>query len=233
MSEEMLREALRPGPDCMSVEVLLESMDQPQGAPARLMAERHVAECPRCSGELALANEFVYGQPRPEEIEAVEWIAARTSRNSGSRPKPWWTRVWTTTGGKTGLVAIAAAAAALVIAVNVHTKPALPEIGGNQEIFRSAPLHAVSPIGESRTTPDVFEWTKVEAAAAYVLTIEEVDHTPVFQGTVDGTSAPVPMQARKILQAGRPLLWSVIARDAKGAEVASSGAQRVIVSGAR
>ena len=233
MSEEMLREALRPGPDCMSVEVLLQSMDQPPGAPARLVAERHVAECPRCSGELALAREFAYGQPQPEEIEAVEWIAARTNRNSGRGRKGWWARIWSTTGGKTGLVAIAAAAAVLMIAVNLRTKPALPEIGGSQEIFRSAPLHAVSPTGETRTAPDVFEWTKVEGAAGYVLTIEEVDHTPVFQSTVDATSTPVPAQARKILQTGRPLVWSVIARDAKGAEIASSGAQRVVVSGAR
>jgi hypothetical protein len=79
--------------------------------------------------------------------------------------------------------------------------------------------------------PDVFEWTHMDAAISYTLVVEEVDHTPVFEGAFSGTSAPMPDPARKILRTGRPLAWRVIARDAKGVELASSETERVTVSG--
>jgi len=219
----------------MPLEALLERMDLPVGSPRRVELEQHAAECFHCGNELALAREFAMAEPRPEEVEAVQWISARLNQNrrvesaerewARQNPAPWWQRIWGSLAGKAGLAAVVAAAAGLFIVVNLRTRPPLPEIDGGTDILRSAPLRAVSPAGETSSIPDSFQWTKVDGATAYTLTIEEVDHTSVFEGTFTGTSAPMPQEARKLLEPGKNLAWKVIAKDARGAEISFSGTQ--------
>jgi hypothetical protein len=202
--------------------------------------EKHVADCPRCLNELALAREFSAGHPRPEEVEAVHWIEDRLNQNrrvdaaqrewTGRKGVSWWTRMWATATGKAGLVAIPAVALALVVFMQVRTKPVESTIDGGAEVLRSARLRAVSPIGEKSVLPNSFEWTSVNGASSYVLTIEEVDRTPVFEGAFPGTSAPMPDHARKLLLSRRPLVWKVIAKDPRGVEISSTGTQRLAVS---
>ena len=235
MNEEGLRKAFQAGPECLNVEALLENLDLPVGAPQRKALEEHAAECLRCRNELALAREFAAAQPRPEEVEAVQWISARLAQNrkveaaerawSVATPAPWWHKIFGTFAGKAGLTAALVAAAALLIVVNVRSRETLPVIDGGTDILRSAPLRAVSPTGETSSIPELFQWTRVEGAASYTLNIEEVDHTSIFEGNFQGISAPMPDQARKLLEPGKVLVWKVSARDARGSEISVSGAQ--------
>jgi hypothetical protein len=92
--------------------------------------------------------------------------------------------------------------------------------------MRSAPLHAVAPVGELERVPEEFRWTVVPGAARYSVVVTEVDLTPVFQTRVGTNSIPLPDEVRKMLGPGKILQWTVIAEDSSGRELATTGVQR-------
>ena len=226
MDHETLKSMLQAGPDCPSVEVLASRMDLPAESAERREVDAHVATCAHCRTELALLREFESGTVRPEEKDAVEWITNRLAsggarqqirqpQDSGSK---WWQRLWS----PPGFAAALAVAAALIIAVNVEwRRPVIP--GEGPDVVRSAPLRAISPLGDLAVPPQEFRWTAVSGAAAYRLTVTEVDRTVVFKDKFTTNSTPVPEQVRKLLQPGKPLLWTVTAEDASGREIATTG----------
>src|SRR5690349_2348442 len=116
MNEETIRAAFAAGPDCLPLEVLARRMDLPAEAAERRAMETHLAECGHCRAEFALLREFEAGTIRPDEKEAVQWIAERLA-SEGRRQRAaksmeprreWWRRLWT----PPAMVATLAAAAA-------------------------------------------------------------------------------------------------------------------------
>jgi hypothetical protein len=217
-----LSAAFQSQPGCLPIEDLARDLEFPPESMQRRAAEAHVSECAHCRTELALLREFVTGTPRGEEKEAVEWIQARLTPPQGVRSRSrWWQSMWSPR-----YAGVLAVAAALIIAINIewHKPATVPQEQG--DVMRSAPLHAIAPVGGLAGAPQEFRWTPVPGAAGYSILVTEVDLTPVFQSRVTGTSIPLPDEVRKILVPGKTLQWTVAAEDAAGRELATTGVQK-------
>jgi hypothetical protein len=205
-------------------------MDFPLGSAQRKAAEEHVSACAHCRTELALLQEFVAGNIREDEKESVDWIKGQLTppaqvpreikqpRDQGSR---WWGKLWSP-----GYAAALAVAAALIVFVNVEWRRPASVPGQQADVMRSTTLRAIAPVGELDRVPEELRWSDVPGAARYSILVTEVDLTPVFQGRVGSSSIPLPEEVRKILVPGKVLQWTVIAEDASGRELATTGVQK-------
>lgn len=232
MIDSGIAQLFRPGPDCLPVDELSASLNLPEGSAQRRTVENHVVTCTRCHNELALLNAFESGAIRENEREAVEAITGRlglAKRKAEKASASWWQRLVSPTG-----IAVAlAVAAALIVAVNLDRGGLRPIATETADTFRSAPLRAISPLGEVDGIPREFRWTLVPGAATYSLNVMEVDHTPVFSDKVPGTSFSIPSEVGKLLQSGKTLAWNVIAYDNDGRRLASTTLQRIQVKSSK
>ena len=225
MNDNGIAQFFRPGPDCQPVDELSASLNLPEGSSQRRAVENHVVTCSYCHNELELLHVFESGAIRDDEREAVEAIAGRLAPVNLKPPKAsaaWWQRLFS----PPGFAAALALAAALIIAVNLDRGGPHPIANGAPDTLRSAPLRALSPLGEVQGVPQEFRWTPVPGASTYSLSVMEVDRTPVFSEKVPGTSLPIPSHVGKLFQTGKVLQWNVIAYDNSGRELASTALQR-------
>src|SRR5690242_21429454 len=79
--ENILRDALGPGADCLRLEQL-EMFAAALSTPPPALA-KHVASCPYCQTEIHLLREFQAASPRAGEGDAVQLITARLKARSG------------------------------------------------------------------------------------------------------------------------------------------------------
>jgi hypothetical protein len=224
-----MKVALSAASDCPTLETLVQSLDLAQPTAERVAAEDHLKNCATCRNELAMFREFESGQELPHEKDDVDWIAqqladplARQKPKVVEMPLKWWQGGWSSPVGWSAM----AAAAVLIFAVAVNMpwhRPAAPV--EQPDVLRSVPLRALSPAGDLTQAPTEFQWSPVNGAAAYVVTVSEVDRTIVYQKKVTNTSLPTPYDVGKLIQPGKTLLWVVRAEDSAGREVMSSGEQ--------
>jgi hypothetical protein len=230
MNDESLIKALRPGPECLPIEVLARLIDQ-QPESRDLDAQRHLAECAHCRSELALFGEFEMGTIRPEEKDAVAQIVsrlavpARAARQS-HQPAEVRLRWWEQFSWKYGLTAAFAVAAALLVGINVETMRHSADPSRSADVLRSAPLRAIAPVGDLDTIPNEFSWTAVPGASTYDLKVSEVDNTPLFESTITGTFLTIPTELRAQIGSGKTLQWIVNAQDKSNHEIATSGVHK-------
>jgi hypothetical protein len=225
MNDNGISQFFKPGPDCLPVDDLAADLNLPEGSAQRRSAEQHLATCAHCRNELELLSAFESGAIREDERVAIEAITARLASAKPRRQTVsavWWQRFFS----PTGFAAALAVAAALIVAINLDRGGSTRVEDGAPDTLRSAPLRALSPLGELNGVPQEFRWTPVNGASTYSLNVVEVDRTPVFSGKVPGTSLPIPSQVRELLQTGKILQWSVTAYDNAGRELASTALQR-------
>ena len=238
MSQAVIKEAIRVGTECPSLETLVRALEPADGQPENRAAADHLSSCLHCRTELSLLREFERVESHQEELEDVQWIAARLAATPVPQLKPkapaivpkviaikakWW-HAWTSPGRLGAL----AAAAVLIFAIGIYLpwQSSQRGFGGSGDTLRSAPLRALVPAGDLTSVPKEFQWSAVDGAAQYVLTIQEVDRTVIFQMKTTATSLPVPPEAARLLLPGKALLWNVRAVDSSGREIAVSGEQR-------
>jgi anti-sigma factor RsiW len=80
MEEQHLRRALRPGPDCPSIERLGRYADGTLTAEERRGDESHVATCVNCQAELVLLQAFATASVRGDEADDVRWGVEQLAR---------------------------------------------------------------------------------------------------------------------------------------------------------
>src|SRR3954454_7932753 len=100
--ENILRNALGPGADCLRMEQL-EMFAAALSTPPPALA-KHVASCTYCQTEIHLVREFQAATPRAGEADAVQSITARLKARSGEifparqvQPEiseSWWKAFW-------------------------------------------------------------------------------------------------------------------------------------------
>ena len=239
MSDSMLRKALAPSGACGNPLELgrLADGSLPQPAAARL--SHHLLACPRCQTELAMLKEFENAAPRPHEEEAVSRISARLERrfseasaaSSSSRTHrqaalPRRSRFRALNAGGFALAA-ATLAAAVTIGLREAREPELEQPSpGAAAVLRSGAIAAVSPAGELEAAPDELRWQHWTDAVSYSVRVMEVDRAEVWSAETHEASIALPPAVRARIVPGKPLLWEVVAKNAAGRTVASSGTQR-------
>jgi hypothetical protein len=240
---EMLRAALAPSRDCVSIEQLSRLCDTDRSGAADARAAEHVAGCLRCRTELALLKQFESGALRPGDEEDASWILERLPhdlarlttgdvlsprRTAPGRPAPRWRRFLvprTLAGG------LAVAAAALLVILNVPGREAQPpELPGDATAgpagFRSDAIAVKGPAGDVDVVPRDLRWEPAAGAASYSVQLMEVDRTPVWSGESRDPKIALPAVVRARVVPRKPFLWQVVAKDASGQAIASSEIQR-------
>jgi hypothetical protein len=228
--DAQMKAALSASSACPSFEGLVQDLELVEPTAERLAAQDHLKNCVACRNEVALYREFESGQELPHEKDAVDWIAQQLADAQSPQkskvvemPLNWWQGGWRSPVRWSAV----AVAAILIFAVAVNIpwrRPAIPV--DKPDVLRSLPLRALSPAGDLTQAPREFQWSAVSGAAAYVVTISEVDRTVVYQKKVTNTSLPTPYEVGKLIQPGKTLVWVVRAEDSAGREVMSSGEQR-------
>jgi hypothetical protein len=214
MEDEILRSALEPGADCLSVEDLGKYRDGGLDAAARAACAAHLEHCVTCQAELALLEAVTSA---PVQYEPTEIVAPTPRRWFDIRPFP-----------------LVAAAAAMVIGVaaggvyllTMNQAPTLPgRVDTRGEVTRSLAIAVRRPLGEVDEAPQRFEWHAVDGAARYQARLFAVDRTELWSVSTAAAEVDLPDRVRASFVPGRTFAWDVMAYDASGAVIAESGSQ--------
>jgi hypothetical protein len=223
----LLKLALSASPDCASL-AQLERLDE-----ADANVWEHVASCPRCQTEWTLLNAFEAAKPDAGEQADVSWISDRLmerfslepERKAPVPPRRRWPRFRALSAG------LAAAAMLLAVAVGVGLRERhSPDVAApsvlEERTLRSGEILALGPEGELDRLPSELRWQPVDGAASYSIRLMEVDRSVLWAAETAAASAALPPPVLAQVVPGKPLLWQVIAKDAKGSTVAESPVQR-------
>ena len=219
---EMVRDVLSASADCLPIERISEALTADE--------EAHVTHCPRCQAERSLWR-LADTDTRPEEREAVRWIAAEVGRRRTESGTPAPSRfAWLWLGS--GRLAAAAAAIVLVSGIGYLSWTREPALHAPAAVtaYRSTEIQPVAPVGDVKTAPRELEWQAMAGATAYEVVVEEVDHTALWRGASASTRVSLPTSVVEKLVPGKTVLWRVDAKNSAGAVVGQSAATRFRVA---
>lgn len=235
---QLFKDALSPKPAC-ATPFALDSLRRASTPPEESAAIRkHIAGCVRCQAELRLLAEFEGGAPRPGEEEAVSSIEARLERrfstgqpgtpaksgHSTAQRRRWPLFRRFQAGGFA--VAAALLVAAVAIGLREVRQPELGAVPQTRMVLRSAEVTVLSPADDVREAPAELRWQPWASAASYSVRVMEVDRTELWRSETGQTAIALPPEVRARIVPRKPLLWEVVARDANGGTLASSGTHR-------
>jgi hypothetical protein len=233
MEREILRTALAPGAECLSIDRLACHADGTLGAQEEAEAAAHIRGCLNCQAELALLRAVMSSGVRPGEADVVRdgmaRLEARTPVMAGAARREASARPGRLRSGT--LLPVAAMAALLLAAggryyVVSRRAPALPSsVNTAGEVTRSAAIAVRAPIGDLAEPPRRLDWLVVAGAVRYRVRMMEVDRREVWSTITSAAGVELPPAARASIGPGRTLLWDVTAYDASGAAIAESGPQ--------
>lgn len=234
MEEQNLTNALRPGPDCLSIERLGRYADGALTPDERRREESHVVTCPNCQAELALLQAFATPSVRDDEAEAVRWGVEQLRRREpeifeGGRLKDVPVRRWLSIERLRPALALAAVLLALVGGYYLSTQgvPGLPtDIGSSPETTRALAVSLVGPIGDQTAVPARLQWQPVSGAARYRVRLSEVDRHEIWSSDTLDAAIDLPADVRARIVPGKTLVWQVTAYTASNAPLAESPAER-------
>jgi len=234
MERKILSDALKPGPDCLSIEYIGHYADGALPAAERVVASAHIEACANCQAELALLRAFAATTVRDDEAESVRaGVAALRRRESdilgsGRREASslgQWGSVWLFRH------AISLAAVLLLVVGGFYllnpAPPRLPtNVSSGDEVTRSLTVAVRAPIGEQVDAPARLEWQPVTGAVRYRVRLMEVDRHELWSTDVAATSVDLPQDVRARIVPAKTLLWQVTAYGASNAPLAESDVAR-------
>ncbi len=232
MEDEVLRAALGPGDDCLSVEQLARYADGTFGSREQDAAAAHIGSCQSCQAELALLLAVTSDSLRPGEADLVSEGTMRIERRAPeilsrhtprtSQPRRFWIDA----------LPLSAVAVVLLIGISAGTfyyfraarPPELPSrVTAGDEVPRSLSVRLRAPIGDQIEVPQRFEWLAVDRAARYRVRLMTVDRQELWSASTSALALDVPAPIRASITPGRTLQWDVMAYDAAGRTIAESG----------
>jgi hypothetical protein len=234
MEEQILTSALRPGPECPSIERLGRYADGALTPEERRDDDAHIATCVNCQAELTLLHGFETPTVRDDEAEAVRWGVQELRRRepeifgrglrSDSSARPWLSFV--------SLRPVLALAVVLLAVLSGYylANPAIPPLptylGSNPEATRSLAIAAQGPIGDQTAVPGRLQWQPVAGAQRYRVRLSEVDRREIWSSDTTDTAVDFPADVRARIVPGKTMVWQVTAYGASNAPIAESKAER-------
>ena len=101
---------------------------------------------------------------------------------------------------------------------SVARERGVPAFGN--EVQRSQAVEIVA-------VPGSFQWKPVSGAVQYELTARGVEGAIVFHNSFTTPALAFPPEVVRTVNAGKLLLWEVVARDSSGNAIARSGIQQL------
>lgn len=234
MEEQNLINALRPGPDCPSIERLGRYADGALAPEERRGEESHIAACANCQAELALLHSFATPAVRDDEAEAVRWGVEQLQRrereifDGGSRKEPSRRR-WQSFGRLRPAPALAVVLLVILggYYLTKQTAPRFPtDIGSSPEATRSLTIAIRGPIGDQTAAPARLQWQPVGGAARYRVRLSEIDRHEIWSSDTTESAIDLPPDVRARIVPGKTLVWQVTAYSGSNAPIAESNAER-------
>jgi hypothetical protein len=233
METELLRDALKPGPDCVPIEQLGRYVDGSLAPGERSTVAAHVGRCANCQAELALLRAFTEATVRIDEHDAVrdavDRVRQRESEILGEPHRAPSTQAWFPLRSLRQALAMAAVLLALAGGFYFFNSnaPRLPSsVGAGGETMRSLSVGLRTPIGDQVENPERFEWQPVAGAVRYHVSLMEVDRHQLWAIDTSNTAVMLPLAVRGQIVPAKTLLWQVKAFGAGDALVAESGVER-------
>jgi len=202
MEDEILKKALAPGPDCLSLEDLGRYADGALRGEPHSALVRHIEGCPTCQAELALMQSMT---------------------SSSERGAPKRLRFLPVAAVAAVLVALVGAGSYYVLLRKAPELP--PSITADRDVTRSLTLDVRSPLGDQPEAPHRLEWVATDRAVRYRVRLLEVDRRELWSTTTTAAAVDVPSPVQSSLTPGRTFLWDVTAYDAADRIVSESGRQ--------
>jgi hypothetical protein len=234
MEGQNLISALRPGPECPSIERLGRYADGALTSEERSRDEPHITACPNCQAELALLQAFATPAVRDDEAKVVRWGVEELRRRepeifeSGS-PQDSNIRRWSWIGRlrPASTLAIVLLLLGSGYYFSNQETPGLPaDIGSSPEATRSLTVTVRAPIGDQTSVPARLQWEPVTGAARYRVRVSEVDRQEIWSGDAVRAEIDLPPDVRARIVPGKTLVWQVTAYGAPNAAIAESAAQQ-------
>lgn len=245
---DQLKSALGRRADCLSAFELERYLSNRVDEGRRAAILGHLKACPACETEMMLLSEFQRAELRPEEAEAVRWIAARLEQRSPeifgradaslsrSVATPRWKLIFSIPSPRAA--ALVFASLLVVISAGLFLRRSYePTLNPNPpaagEVMRSQAIEILGPVGDLSGAPSELKWQPVRAAAKYEVRLMEVDRSELWKAETESTVLTLPADVREKLLPKRTIAWEVTARSAAGSVLASSGVQQFRVIGAQ
>jgi hypothetical protein len=114
-------------------------------------------------------------------------------------------------------------AAALVLVVLGYVF--LAKMPVSQQALRGArltELRLLRPEGKLKEAPKIFSWSEVKGSDSYHLVIIDAALDTVYEIEFGGTELQLPEEVRQRLVKQKPYLWTIVAQDDDGRELASA-----------
>jgi len=230
MEDEILRAALGPSDDCLSVEQLGRYADGALGVQEQTAADKHIRGCLSCQAELALLLAVTSSSVRPDEAAFVRDGVVRLNQRSTEIPaghsRPRWFRFGAFPAGAVAAVLLIGIAAGSSYFFLTRNAPELPSrVTTGDEVTRSLSVKLRGPIGEQMELPRRLEWLAVDRAVRYRVRLMAVDRQELWSTSTSAVGVDLPPPVRASIAPGRTLLWDVTAYDAAGGPIAESALQ--------
>jgi len=241
MEGQNLIGALRPGPECPSIERLGRYADGALTLEERSRDEPHIAACPNCQAELALLQAFATPAVRDDEAKVVRWGVEELRRREpeifdSGPPQDSNIRRWDWFGRLRPVSTLAIVLLLLGSGYYLSNQdtPRLPaDSGSSPEATRSLSVTVRGPIGDQTSVPARLQWEPVNGAARYRVRVSEVDRQEIWSGDAVGTGIDLPPDVRARIVPGKTLVWQVTAFSPSNAAMAESAAQPFRLAGPR
>jgi hypothetical protein len=234
MEPEILTDALRPGADCPSLDVLGRYADAALPPAERAALATHLGGCSSCQSELTLLQTFAAGAVREDERGAVRAIVAELRRRESAifaqetAPTIRQPR-FALFGSLRHAMSLATVLLALVGGYFLFntTRPRVPsDAVSDGGATRSLTVELRAPIGDVVAAPQRLEWGPVSGAVRYRARLMEVDRREVWSTETAATTAELPVPIRALAVPAKTLLWQVTAYSAANAVIAESSPER-------
>ena len=241
MENRGLTDALRSGPDCLSIERLAHYSDGLLPVIELQADELHVATCGNCQAELALLHAFAASTVRDDERAvvdaAVEELRRREMKIFGPvrRDNESWDK-WSTLGRLPvwfgGLRPALTLAVVLLAVVGGYylRQPAAPrlpaDVSAGSDVARSMGVPVLDPVGDQTAVPGRFRWQPVGGASRYHVRLMEVDRQEIWSSDTADVAIDLPAAVQARISPAKTLVWQVTAYGASNAPIAESDPQR-------
>jgi putative zinc finger protein len=238
----LLKEALSPSQSCVTLIELDGLADGSLTGSASRRVRSHLGGCPRCQMELALLQQFERASPRAGEEADARWItgqleqkfAGALSARQAERLKPegsrrsFWPALRPLQAGGLAIAAVLLVAA-VGIALRDSRPPEMSTAVSERQVFRSGEVSVLEPAENPAEAPSKLRWAPWAAADSYSVRVMEVDRKELWSAETRQTAVALPAAVRAQIVPRKPLLWEVVARDADGRTLASSGIHTFVV----
>jgi Putative zinc-finger len=233
MERELLHGALKPGPECVSIEELGRYADGTLPPHERSNVTSHVDGCANCQAELALLRAFTDATVRDHERDIVDDGVARLRRHEpaifvDARRTESGRNEWLPWPSLRAAFSLAAVLLAVIGSFYLFKSdvPRLPSDVAGTETTRSLTVIARAPIGDQTNVPERCEWQPVPGAERYHVSLMEVDRHEIWAADTTDTFVMLPPAVRGQIIPAKTLVWQVKAFGAGAAPIAESGVER-------